>query len=54
MFTLAPFAGPTLGPIVGGYISTSGTSWRWLFWVLTLFAGACTVVIIFTLPETYP
>lgn len=74
IFALAPFAGPCLGPIVGGYISNAGVSWRWLFWVLTLFvrnsfwsivcfffkanifhlqAGACWVIIVFTLPETY-
>ncbi|KAL5535339.1 hypothetical protein ACEPAF_3433 [Sanghuangporus sanghuang] len=53
LFTLAPFAGPSLGPIVGGYITTAGVSWRWLFWVLTIFAGLCTVFIAFTLPETY-
>ncbi|KLO07586.1 MFS general substrate transporter [Schizopora paradoxa] len=53
LFTLAPFAGPALGPLVGGYISVSGTSWRWVFWVSTIFAGVCTVLIVVTLPETY-
>ena len=53
LFTLAPFAGPALGPLVGGYISTAGISWRWLFWILTLFAGLCTLFAIFSVPETY-
>lgn len=53
LFTVAPFAGPALGPIVGGYISTSGVDWRWLFWVLTLFAGVCLIGIVLFLPETY-
>ncbi|KAJ7783659.1 MFS general substrate transporter [Mycena maculata] len=53
LFTLAPFAGPTIGPTIAGYIATSGTDFRWVFWVLTLFAGACCLLIIFTLPETY-
>lgn len=52
-FTLAPFAGPSLGPIVGGYMVVAGVSWRWVFWLLTMFAGACLVLVIFTLPETY-
>ncbi|KAI0739594.1 MFS general substrate transporter [Daedaleopsis nitida] len=52
-FTLAPFAGPSLGPTVSGWIQTSGASWRWIFWVLTIFAGVCFVAILFTLPETY-
>ncbi|KAI0808175.1 MFS general substrate transporter [Fomes fomentarius] len=53
LFTLAPFAGPTLGPIVSGFIQTSGASWRWVFWVLTIFAGVCLIVTVLTLPETY-
>jgi len=53
LFTLAPFLGPSIGPLVGGYISVSGASWRWVFWVSALFAGVCTILIIFTLPETY-
>ncbi|KAF7347942.1 putative mfs-multidrug-resistance transporter [Mycena venus] len=38
-FTLAPFAGPTLGPTVAGFIATSGTNFRWVFWVQAIFAG---------------
>ncbi|KZT04040.1 MFS general substrate transporter [Laetiporus sulphureus 93-53] len=52
-FTLAPFAGPTLGPIVSGFMSVRGVSWRWLFWLLTLFAGFCMMLTVFTLPETF-
>lgn len=52
-FTVAPFAGPSLAPVVSGYIAVSGTSWRWVFWVLTIFAGCCFFAILFTLPETY-
>ncbi|CAE6446657.1 unnamed protein product [Rhizoctonia solani] len=53
IFTLAPFAGPALGPTVAGYMSVAGVSWRWLFGVLAIFAGVCTIVLAFTLPETY-
>ncbi|KAG7099111.1 hypothetical protein E1B28_000984 [Marasmius oreades] len=53
IFTLAPFAGPTLGPTVAGFIYVSGTSWRWLFWILAIFAGVCWILMLFTLPETY-
>ncbi|KAG9024629.1 hypothetical protein FRB95_011265 [Tulasnella sp. JGI-2019a] len=52
-FVLAPFAGPALGPIVGGYMNVGGASWHWLFWVLTFFAGFCFLLILFTIPETY-
>ncbi|CAE6450446.1 unnamed protein product [Rhizoctonia solani] len=53
LFTLAPFAGPALGPTVAGYMSVAGVSWRWLFGVLSIFAGVCTIVLALTLPETY-
>ncbi|KAJ6519702.1 major facilitator superfamily domain-containing protein [Mycena sanguinolenta] len=53
LFTLAPFAGPTIGPTVAGFIATSGTDFRWVFWLLAIFAGVCSLLILFTLPETY-
>lgn len=53
MFTLAPFAGPAIGPTISGFMSVAGVSWRWVFWLLTLFAGACLAMIVFTIPETY-
>ena len=53
MFTLAPFAGPAIGPTISGFMSVAGVSWRWVFWLLTLFAGACLAIIVFTIPETY-
>jgi MFS transporter, DHA1 family, multidrug resistance protein len=31
----------------------SGLSWRWVFWVMMIFAGVCTIITIIFLPETY-
>ncbi|KAA1468796.1 MFS general substrate transporter [Dentipellis sp. KUC8613] len=53
IFAVTPFAGPALGPIVGGWIATAGVSWKWIFWVLTIFSGLCFLMILFQLPETY-
>jgi MFS family permease len=69
IFAVSPFAGPSLGPVVSGWIAVGGASWRWLFWVLTMFvslflrlidhgsrnaqSGICLVAAFFTLPETY-
>ncbi|GAA5968906.1 hypothetical protein JCM11641_000774 [Rhodosporidiobolus odoratus] len=53
IFALMPFAGPALAPIISGAMQVTGTDWRWIFWVLTIFAGACGVGIVFLLPETY-
>lgn len=43
-FGLAPFAGPATAPFIAGYIGVSGTSWRWLFWVLCIFASFCGLI----------
>jgi multidrug resistance protein len=42
--------GPTLSPMISGFIAT--VSWQWTFWVGLIFAGACLPVIA-ALPETY-
>ncbi|OBZ73285.1 hypothetical protein A0H81_07031 [Grifola frondosa] len=53
IFALAPFAGPTISPLVSGFMTVAGVSWRWLFWLLTMFSGSCLVLTYFTLPETF-
>ncbi|PPQ75171.1 hypothetical protein CVT26_008701 [Gymnopilus dilepis] len=53
LFTAAVFIGPVTGPIIAGYIVDSSVSWRWVFWVMFIFAGACTLIMLPTLPETY-
>ncbi|KAG2023094.1 multidrug transporter [Coprinopsis cinerea AmutBmut pab1-1] len=52
IFTVAPFAGPALGPTVAGFIGDH-TTWRWLFWILTAFAGVCWIMIMVSVPESY-
>ncbi|KAH9982597.1 major facilitator superfamily domain-containing protein [Lactifluus volemus] len=39
LFAASPFAGPALGPVVSGWIAVTGTSWRWIFWVMTIFVS---------------
>lgn len=77
IFALAPFAGPSIGPIVSGFITVGEVvschyfdimnevsdinnqadiwyqEWRWVFWILTIFAGICFLIIVFFVPETY-
>jgi MFS family permease len=53
IFTLAPFAGPAIAPLVSGFIGVSEISWRWLYWVTAMCAGVCVILILFTLPETH-
>ncbi|KAK0528732.1 hypothetical protein OC834_003952 [Tilletia horrida] len=52
IFSVAPFAGPALGPIVGGAIAVTGTDWRWLYWTCAIFSGVCLALVTFTVPET--
>ena len=53
IFTLAPFAGPSLGPTVSGFMSVAGVSWHWVFWVQAIFTGVCLFAVVIALPETY-
>lgn len=51
-FSAAPFIGPAIGPLIGGYLSDA-TGWRWLYWIQLIFAFVVWVLITFTVPETY-
>ncbi|PCH37153.1 MFS general substrate transporter [Wolfiporia cocos MD-104 SS10] len=53
LFVAGVFVGPVLGPIVGGFLTTSYLGWRWVFWIMMIFAGSCTVVASIFVPETY-
>ncbi|KAJ6574555.1 MFS polyamine transporter [Mycena capillaripes] len=53
LFAAGLFLGPVMGPIVAGYIVESSLSWRWVFWVMMMFAGVCFIFMTLTLPETY-
>ncbi|KAF9048119.1 MFS polyamine transporter [Hymenopellis radicata] len=53
LFSASVFMGPVLGPIVGGFIASSDVTWRWIYWVMMMFAGTCTFITAVFLPETY-
>lgn len=50
-FCLAPFAGPVIGPVIGGY-AVEHFSWRWTMWI-DLFFGAAVLPFLLLCPETY-
>ncbi|KAL2823232.1 MFS general substrate transporter [Aspergillus cavernicola] len=52
VYAAAPFLGPTLGPVIGGFIAESG-GWRWVEGFLAIFSGVLLLAIVFLLPETY-
>ncbi|GJJ08841.1 hypothetical protein Clacol_003060 [Clathrus columnatus] len=51
VFCVAPFVGPTLGPLVAGFIEISDVSFRWLYWVLACFFVYGCIYLLF---EAYP
>jgi multidrug resistance protein len=53
LFSASVFLGPVMGPLVAGFIVDSPVSWRWVFWVMMIFAGVCTTIMVILLPETY-
>jgi hypothetical protein len=53
IYAAVPFLGSTLGPAVGGFLS-SAAGWRWLMGFLALFTATMTFVVALLIPETYP
>ena len=53
IYTMAPLLGPVIGPIVGGFI-TQHSTWRWVFWSVSIADGFVQISGFFFLRETYP
>lgn len=51
-FSIGPLLGPIIGPVAGGFLAAA-KGWRWVFWVLTIVAGAVGVAMLVFLRETY-
>lgn len=51
-FSAAPFIGPAIGPLIGGYLANAG-GWRWLYYIQIILSGLCWCLLTFTVPETY-
>ncbi|KAH0606578.1 uncharacterized protein H6S33_003412 [Morchella sextelata] len=51
-FSAAPFLGPAIGPLVGGFLSERG-GWRWLYWIQLILSAVIYLLMVFTVPETY-
>ncbi|VDB86995.1 unnamed protein product [Peniophora sp. CBMAI 1063] len=53
IFVMMVFLGPVLGPVVGGFIAQETGDFRWVFWVMFIFAAVASTLAIAFVPETY-
>ncbi|EME85198.1 uncharacterized protein MYCFIDRAFT_46692 [Pseudocercospora fijiensis CIRAD86] len=53
LFGAATFVGPTLGPILGGFITMSHLGWRWTQWITLIMAALFGGIGLFVIPETF-
>lgn len=53
IFASAPFMGPTLGPIAGGFLGMND-GWRWVQGTMAIMTGVFYTICILYVPETYP
>lgn len=52
IFSMAPFLGPALGPIAGGFLGEKH-GWRWVEGMITIFCGIVWIASTLSYPETY-
>jgi MFS family permease len=52
VFAAAPFLGPALGPVIGGFIAEN-VGWRWVEGIMALYCGVFWIFGAFLVPETY-
>ena len=52
LFALAPFLGPTIGPIAGGFLGQS-KGWKWVEGLMAIFSGVMWLLGLMFVPETY-
>ncbi|EGX96672.1 MFS transporter, putative [Cordyceps militaris CM01] len=52
LFSLGPFNGPVLGPLIGGFVYQY-RGWRWTNWIVLVLAGVAFSMMM-TVKETYP
>jgi MFS family permease len=52
IFSTAPFMGPALGPVIGGFLGETA-GWRWVMGFMAAFSGLLWIIGTLLVPETY-
>ncbi|KAI9168071.1 MFS-type efflux pump MFS2 [Paramyrothecium foliicola] len=52
VFSAAPFLGPAIGPIAGGFLGKA-SGWRWIQGLMAFFTGVALIASSICVPETY-
>ncbi|KAL2259888.1 hypothetical protein VTK26DRAFT_6272 [Humicola hyalothermophila] len=52
IFAMAPFLGPSIGPIAGGFLGDA-EGWRWVQGLMAIFTGVLWIACSLYVPETY-
>ncbi|KAK5266100.1 Synaptic vesicle transporter SVOP [Exophiala xenobiotica] len=52
IFSGAPFLGPIMGPLIGGF-TYENLGWRWLYYLQIILAGFLYICMVLFVPETY-
>ncbi|KAK4920838.1 hypothetical protein LTR66_016710 [Elasticomyces elasticus] len=52
LYSVAAYAGPTLGPVVGSFF-TDEVSWRWTAWIILIMAAFFGIPAFLLIPESY-
>lgn len=53
LYSAAVYAGPTLGPVVGAFITESHLGWRWTAWLILIMVVGFGIPAFILVPETY-
>ncbi|KAF4962165.1 hypothetical protein FSARC_9739 [Fusarium sarcochroum] len=52
LFSVAPFLGPEIGPVLGGFINFN-THWHWTYYTLLIWSVTLGIIMFLIVPETY-
>ncbi|KAK6203365.1 multidrug resistance protein 10 [Scheffersomyces amazonensis] len=52
LYSVSPFVGPGIGPLISGFVSEH-IYYKWTFYILIIWSGVLLIMVILFVPETY-